>query len=132
MPIKIGSPAETISSQWFRAQSVSPDGMQLLGTTWDDSQQRAVFAIMDVRDGSLRGVPGAAIRGAFMPDGSLLVVERTQGQEQAVVRPRHGGEAKPLGPATIDTIPAVAVSRDGRIALVRSHSVSDVVLIKAK
>jgi Tol biopolymer transport system component/predicted Ser/Thr protein kinase len=132
MSITPGSTSETISSAWFRAEAVSPDGTQLLGQTWEQSRQRGFLALMDVRDGSVRAVPGDAVRGAFMPDGSLLVVERTQGKEQAVIRPRRGGEAKPLGPATIDTIPAVAVSRDGRIAIVRSQSVRDVVLIKAK
>jgi eukaryotic-like serine/threonine-protein kinase len=132
MSIKAGSSAETVSPQWFRAQDISPDGTQLIGTAWDQSQPRNFLAVMNVRDGSVRPVPGAAIRGAFMPDGSLLVVERTQGKEQAVIRPRRGGEAKPLGPATTDTIPAVAVSRDGRIALVRRQSVSDVVVIRGK
>lgn len=127
-----GGAAELVSPRRFRAVAISADGTRLLGHGWDEEQHRAMLATMSLPDAALQTVPGSAVGGTFMPDGSLLVVERVQGKQQVLVRPLDGGAPKPLGAPTADGIANAAVSRDGRIALVRSQSVSDVVLIRAK
>jgi Tol biopolymer transport system component len=131
MPADGGKP-QRVSDMFFRVQSISPDGMRLLGGTWrSEEQRRSVLATMNVADGSLQLLPNVAMSALFLPDGSFAGMRRVQGKGEIIAQPASGGPPRLLAPAMEDHIFAGAVSKDGRVAFSRGQSVSDVVLIKA-
>jgi Tol biopolymer transport system component len=126
-----GIPAP-VSDKYFRAHHVSPDGAQLLGIVWNEAERRAMLGVLTLTDGSVEFLPDFPLNAQFMPDGSLTAIQRKDGKTMLVARPMRGSTTRVLAQAGTDSVYAGAVSRDGRVAISRGQSTSDVVLIKAK
>jgi Tol biopolymer transport system component len=131
VPADGGTPSQ-VSDRYFRLLDLSPDGTQLLGVTWNPTERRATLATLSLADAAIEHLPDFPATSLFMPDGSLAVVQRREGGSVLLTRPRRGGAPRVLADAGTDTIFAGAISRDGRIAVSRGTSSSDVVLIRAK
>jgi Tol biopolymer transport system component len=127
-----GGTPEEASSQYFRVHDISFDGGRLAGIAWSEEGRRAMLALLNLKDGSIRLLPDYPTSTLFMPDGSFGAVQRIQGKSVLTARLAAGGGPRPLSPPIPDTVFAGAVSRDGRVAFARGQSVSDVVLITAK
>ena len=126
-----GTPAP-VSDRYFRAHDISPDGSLVLGVAWSETERRAMLATLTTKDGAIQLIPGLPTNALFMPDGTLTAVQRRGGKSTMVATSIRGGDVRVLADAGTDNVYAGAVARDGRIALSRGTSTSDVVLIKAK
>ena len=127
-----GGTAAPVSDKYFRAHDISPDGSLLLGVAWSETERRAMLASMATRGGAIQLIPDLPTNALFMPDGTLAAVQRRGGRSNLIARSIRGGEVRVLADLGSDNVYAGAVSRDGRVALSRGTSTSDVVLIRAK
>ena len=126
-----GTPAPVVD-RYFRLLDLSPDGSRILGVTWNEKERRPVLATLSLGDGAIEMLPEFPTTSLYMPDGSLTMVQRIAGKTRMVSRAITGGSPRVLTEAEGDSIFAGAVSRDGRIAISRGTSSSDVVLIHAR
>ena len=111
---------------------MSPDGAVVLGTSWNETARRSMLATLTLKTREIAFLPDFPPNALFLPDGTLTVGQRRNGKTNIVARPIRGGQVRVLGEAGTDNVYAGAVSRDGRLALSRGTSSSDVVLIRAK
>jgi hypothetical protein len=58
-----------LADVYFRANSISADGRQLLGQVWDAENKRAALGLLLVADGSIEQVPDLPVFTRFAPDG---------------------------------------------------------------
>jgi Tol biopolymer transport system component/predicted Ser/Thr protein kinase len=131
VPSEGGQP-QPVSSKYFRAVDISPDGTRLMGVVWSEAERRAVAGILSLKEDRLEQLTDLPNSALFLPDGGFAVVRRIQGKSVVMVRPATGGPERPLIPPHPDIIYGGAVSRDGKVAFSRGQSTSDVVLIRAK
>ena len=122
MAMKSGSPklmkvasdgglAAQVTDHYFRLLAISPNGKELLGVGWSgESAGRAMLATMALADGTITLLPEfAALSSLYMPDGSLVVIQRREGKNMLVSRPIRGGTPRVLAEAGTDAIFAGAV-----------------------
>ncbi len=127
-----GGESKNIDAAYFRPTGVSADGQQLLGIAWDDTRRRASLATLAVDGGTARLLPDAPVTALLTPDGkSYIYTDRAGDSEKVLVRPTAGGPARQVGPPVRDFVGAVAISRDGQIAISQGTQTSDVILITA-
>jgi eukaryotic-like serine/threonine-protein kinase len=127
-----GGTAAPVSEKYFRALDISPDGSLLLGIVWSETERRAMLATMAARDGAIQLVPDVPLNALFMPDRTLIAAQRRGARTTLIARPIGRGDVRVLADVGTDNVYAGAVSRDGRIALSRGTSTSDVVLMRGK
>ena len=136
-PMKIGKDGGTpvrLTEAHFRAHDISPDGTTLLGTTWNEEARRSMLATFSIATGTIALLPDFPANALFMPDGTLVMGQRRDGKTQVVARAINGKDVRLLGEAAAgaENVLSAAVGRDGRIAISRGSSSSDVVLIRSK
>jgi Tol biopolymer transport system component len=125
-----GTPTQ-VSDRYFRLLDLSPDGTELLGVAWHEQQRRAALALLAIENGTISLVPDLA-NALFLPDGNFAIVARREGRTTLVSKARTGGASRAIADVGTDSIFGAAIARDGRIAISRGTSSSDVVLIRAK
>jgi Tol biopolymer transport system component len=126
-----GAPV-SLSNGYFRAHDVWPDGTKLLGIGWNESARRSLLATLTVATGAIEFLPDVPPSALMMPDGRVSVIVRRKGEGFVMTRALNGDDPLTLAAFGTDNIFGGAVTRDGRIAVSRGTSSSDVVLIRAK
>jgi Tol biopolymer transport system component len=126
-----GGTPEPVTPAYFRAHDISHDGKRLLGLAWNEQLRRVVATIYSLEDGGFEQRPGLPINTWFMPDGTVVGVQRIQGKSEVGSWPA-GGTFTPMVPPSPEVIFGGAVSRDGRVAFSRGTHTNDVVLISVK
>lgn len=132
-PFKVpsdGGDPVPLGDVFFRATSISPDGTQLLGQSWDLTNRRPALGLLPATGGAvqlLRGMPTAA---RFAPDGNSLVYADLNRRPISLwIKPLGGGTPRQVGTPIPDLVFNGIVSRDGRIAISHGTQTSDLVLI---
>ena len=126
-----GTPAQVVD-RYFRVLDISADGSKALGVIWHEQERRPMLATLSLGDGTIAMLPDFPVTSLYMPDGSLAAVQHVAGKTRLVSRAPAGGTPKVLTETDADSIFAGAISREGRIAISRGTSSSDVVLIRSK
>ena len=126
-----GTPVR-LSSAHFRAHDISPDGTRLLGNSWSEEGRRSMLATFTLATGAIEFLPDFPSNALFLPDGTLLSVQRRSGKTNVIARPIRGGEPRVIAETGPDNIFNGTIARDGRVAVSRGTSSSDVVLIRSK
>jgi Tol biopolymer transport system component len=125
-----GGESTDIAGGYFRPTAVSGDGQQLLGIAWDEARRQASVATLPVEGGAAHLIADAPVPALWTADGRDYVYSERAGDLQKVVlRPIGGGAPRQVGPAVQDFIAAIAISRDGQIAISQGTQTSDVILI---
>lgn len=138
-----GSNPSPISDAVFAPMDIAPDGTELLGIAWNQEKQRSECAVLPVNGGAVRllgdlGATGGALAGTcrWAPGGtSISYVASREGRMNVFARPVAGGEERQITHFPRDATPQMyggSWSRDGRVAISRGTSPTDVVLISAK
>jgi hypothetical protein len=91
-----------------------------------------MLATFTVATGAIEFLPEMPQNAQVMPDGRVGVIVRRNGRTSVMTRSFTGDDPKMLGDLGTDNIFNGAVSRDGKIAISRGTSSSDVVLIRSK
>ena len=119
----------------FRPIDVSPDGKQLLGAGWDQTERRSVLAVMSTAGGAprpSRRFISAAVPGGIQTDGVWRFGAFTGGAFQ-LFSYTPGDKAPKAIAKSSDNVFGFAWAPDGKRALIaRGQNISDVVLIAAK
>ncbi len=137
-----GSGVSELTPASFGLMDLSPDGTELLGLSWAQAHQRSEYAVLPVSGGEPRllgdfGTGGGAIMGTLRwgrTTGTMWYAAQRQGRVDVFERPLAGGPERQVTHFPRDDSPLIfsgALSRDGRLAVVRGNSTSDVVLIEA-
>ena len=127
-----GGTPQVVTDRYFRLLDQSPDGTALLGVAWNEQERRPALATLAIEDGTITLIPDFPPNALFLSDGSLAVVQRRQGRTTLQAKARTGRASREIADVGTDNIFGGAVARDGKIAISRGTSSSDVVLIRAK
>jgi len=138
-----GGDASVVTSARFAAFDISADGRELIGIAWNEAKQRPECGILPIGGGPVRllddvsraaGVDLQSWR--FHPAADLVsYAAMRDGVANLFAQPIAGGVERQITRFSRDTGPEIfygAWSRDGRVALSRGITTSDVVLISAK
>jgi Tol biopolymer transport system component len=129
VPAEGGDPIP-LGDAFFRAISISPDGTQLLGQSWDFSNRRPAVGLLPVGGGAVQLLPGMPPFVRFTPDGrSLVYPDPSKRPITLWIKSFAGGAPRQIGKPIQDRVFNAAVSRDGRIAISHGTRTSDLVLI---
>ena len=134
IPIDGGTPVP-LADGYFRPLDVSPDGTQLLGIGWDQTERRSTLATLATAGGAITLLPlqvfGPA---AWSPDGrSITRAEVGDGRTTIVESLPDGKGRRELTQFASDNLFGFARSRDGnRLAVARGVASADVVLLSRK
>jgi Tol biopolymer transport system component/predicted Ser/Thr protein kinase len=137
-----GSGVSALARTSFGLLDLSPDGAQLLGLAWNQARQRSEYAVLPVAGGEPKllgdfGTGGGAIMGTLRwgrTTETMAYAALREGRVNIFERPLAGGPEHQVTHFPRDDWPLVfagALSHDGRLAVVRGNSKSDVVLIEA-
>jgi Tol biopolymer transport system component/predicted Ser/Thr protein kinase len=137
-----GTQVTALTQASFGLLDLSPDGAQLLGLAWTQARQRSEYALLPVAGGEPRllgdlGTGGGAIMGTLRwgrTAGTMTYAALREGRVNVFERPVAGGTERQITNFPRDDWPLVfstALAHDGRLAVVRGNSKSDVVLIEA-
>jgi len=127
-----GGTPTVVSEKYFRVQDVSPDGTQLMGTSWSEERRRTLSAMFSLADGSITVLPELPLNVLFMPNGHLAAVRRIQGKSAVYELSADARVLRAMTPSHEEIIFGGAVAKDGRVAFARGSLVTDVVVVKAK
>jgi Tol biopolymer transport system component len=127
----VGPPIQVVD-RYFRLLDLSADGKHVLGVVWNEKERRPMLGTMSLETSAIDMLPDFPPNSLYLPDGTLALVQRRQGKTTLASRPIRGGAPRVLAEVGGDGIFGVAFARDGRIAISRGTSSSDVVLIHAK
>jgi Tol biopolymer transport system component len=140
MPTDGGDPVPVGDDRRFSALDVSPDGMTLLGMTFNTEKLRSECATMPAEGGAPRPLDEPGPNGAYVfpscrwdrSGTAITYVAFRDGQVNLFMRPLAGGGERQLTRFRDGLqIFSVARAEDGRLALSRGSRASDVVLISS-
>ncbi len=136
VPVAGGS-AERVGSLNCSGLDISPDGKQILLSSYDFKAQKPAVYLLDATSGSVlqsfkSDSRSSVGRYSFLPDGKAFSYGiRENGIDNLLAQPLDGSPPHPLTKYTSEKIRDYAWSRDGkRLAIIRGDEPSDLVLIK--
>ncbi len=126
----------------FTAFDISASGRELIGVAWNQAKQQTECGILPTEGGAIRTLADMPLAGVtfqswrFHPDATLVSYGAMRdGVANLFARPIGGGPERQLTRFGREAGPEIfygAWSRDGRLALSRGNTTSDVVLISTK
>ena len=131
MPADGGTPSR-VTDGFFRAHDLSPDGTTILGNAWNEPARRVMLATLTLSTGAITSYPESPTNAQMMPDGRITMVVRRNGRAHVMTRALNGDDPVEVGELGTENVFNGAVAKDGRVAISRGTSSSDVVLIRAK
>ena len=120
---------------YFRPIEVSPDGKQLIGAGWDQTERRSVIAVMSTDGGAPRKIQEIQVGfgATWHPDGRSVAFGAFTGGGFQLLSFTPGEKAPKAIAKYPDNVFGFAWAPDGKRALIsRGQNFSDVVLIAAK
>jgi serine/threonine protein kinase/Tol biopolymer transport system component len=131
-----GGPTAALTdlSQGFILSRLSADGSHLMGYAINPATHRRQRVTLSVNGGPLEFVENVPSNGGPLPDGTArLHTDTRDGVHGLFLKPLAGGVEKLLMDVGQEDVAEIAYSKDSRrVAVVRGHETSDVVLIHAK
>jgi Tol biopolymer transport system component len=137
-----GGAASVVTTAPFTGFDISASGGELIGVAWNQATQQAECGILPTEGGAVRVLADMSLSGVdlqswrFHPDPALVSYSAVRdGVANLFARPVAGGPERQLTRFGRDAGPEIfyaAWSRDGRVALSRGLTTSDVVLMTTK